>query len=45
MEITPRSKALLQELIVAQLVKKFLAFYGIRKFVTVSTRSHHWCLS
>lgn len=30
---------------VAHLVEKFLAFYRIRRFVTVSTRSRHWCLS
>jgi len=34
-----------EKLIVAQLVKKFSAFYTTQNFVTASTRSHHWTLS
>jgi hypothetical protein len=30
---------------VAQLVKKFPAFYGTRRFMTVFTRARHWSLS
>jgi len=43
-ELTPWSR-LLEKLIVAQLVKKFLAFYGIWRFITVFTRGCHWTLS
>jgi hypothetical protein len=31
---------LLEKLIVTQLVKKFPAFYGIRRFITVFTQDH-----
>jgi len=30
---------------VTQLLKKFPAFYGTRRFITVSTWTHHWSLS
>jgi hypothetical protein len=30
------------KLIFTQLVKKFPAFYGTRKFITTFTRAHHW---
>jgi hypothetical protein len=43
--MTPWSRVLLEKLIVAQPVKKFPAFYGIRRFITVFTRDHHWSLS
>jgi hypothetical protein len=31
--------------IVTHIVKKFPAFYGIRRFITVFTRARHWSLS
>jgi hypothetical protein len=31
-------------LIVAQLVKKVTTFYGIRRFITMTTRARHWSL-
>jgi hypothetical protein len=34
-ELTPRSRVLLEKLMVTQLVKKFPAFYGTRVFITV----------
>jgi hypothetical protein len=37
--------ALLEELIDAQLVKKFPTFYGTRSVITVFTRDRHWSLS
>jgi hypothetical protein len=40
---TTKSAVLL--LFVVQLFKKFPAFYGLRKFITVFTRAHHWSLS
>jgi hypothetical protein len=30
---------------VAQMFKNFFTFYGIRMFITVSTRTHHWSLT
>jgi hypothetical protein len=33
------------KLIAAQLVKKFRVFYGIRRFITVFTRTRQWSLS
>jgi len=35
----------LEKVIPAQLVKKFPAFYGTRRFITLFTRTHHWTLS
>jgi len=35
----------LEKLIVAQLVKKFSAFYGSRSFIIVITRAPYWSLS
>jgi len=43
--LTPWNRILLEKLLVTQLVKKFPAFYGIRKFITVFTRVRHWSLS
>jgi hypothetical protein len=43
--LTAWSRVPLEELIVAQVVKKFPALYGIRRFITVFTRSRHWSLS
>jgi hypothetical protein len=39
-QLTPWSRALLKRLTVAQLVKKFLAFYGTRRFITVFITAH-----
>jgi hypothetical protein len=39
--LTPWSRILLEKLIGTQLVKKFLAFYGTRRFFTVFTRARH----
>jgi len=41
----PRSKVLLEKLIVTQLEKKSLEFYGTRRFITVFTRTYNWSLS
>jgi hypothetical protein len=43
--ITPWSRVLLEKLIGPQLVKKFPAFYGTRRFITAFTRAHHLSLS
>jgi len=40
-----RGKVGLEKLIVTQLIKKFVAFCGTRRFITVFTRAHHWSLS
>jgi hypothetical protein len=39
------STALLETLTVPQLVKKFSAFYGTRRFITAFTSAHHLSLS
>jgi hypothetical protein len=39
--LTPWSGVLLEKLEVLQLVKKFLAFYGTRNFITVLTTVWH----
>ena len=39
--LTPRSRVLLEKLTGLQLVKKFPAFFGTRKFITAFTRSRH----
>ena len=44
-KLTLCSGVLLEKLIVPQLVKKFLAFYKTRRFITVFTRAHHLSLS
>jgi hypothetical protein len=43
--VTDHHHVLLQKLIVTQLVKKFPAFNGTRRFVTVFTTARHWSLS
>jgi len=43
--IIPRTILFLDQLIVYQLIKKFLFFYGTRRFITVFRRVHHWNLS
>jgi hypothetical protein len=39
------SRVILEKLIITQLVKKLLAFYGTRRFITVFKRARHWSLS
>jgi hypothetical protein len=39
--LTPRGRVLLEKLTGLQLVKKFLAFYGTRKFITALTSASH----
>ena len=43
--LIPWSRILLEKLTEAQLVKKFPAFYGTRRFITVFTRARHLSLS
>ena len=43
--LTPWSRILLEKLIGVQLVKKFLAFYGTRRFITAFTSARHLSLS
>ena len=43
--LTPWSRVLLEKLIGFQLVKKFPAFYGTRKFITAFTSARHLSLS
>jgi hypothetical protein len=43
--LTLWGRDLLEKLIVTQLVKKFPAFYGTWRFITVFTRARHWSLS
>jgi hypothetical protein len=42
--LTQWSRDLLEKLTISQLVKKFLAFYGTRRFITASTDSFHLSL-
>jgi hypothetical protein len=44
-ELTPWSRVPLEKPKVIQLVNKFPAFYGTRRFITVFTRACHWSLS
>ena len=43
--LTPWSRVLLEKLTGLQLVKKFLAFYGTRRFITALTSSRYLTLS
>jgi hypothetical protein len=43
--LTPWSRVLLEKLTGLQLVKKFPAFYGTRRFITALTSAHHLSLS
>jgi hypothetical protein len=43
--LTPWSRVLLEKLTGFQLVKKFLAFYGTRRFITTFTSARHLSLS
>jgi hypothetical protein len=38
-------RVLLEKIIVSQLVKKFPAFFGTQRFITMFTRACHWSLS
>jgi hypothetical protein len=42
---TPRSRVILEQLIVSQLVKKLPAFYTTRRFITAFTTARHMFLS
>jgi len=42
--LTPCSRVLLEKLIFIQLLKKFPAFYGNQRFITMFTRVHQWSL-
>jgi hypothetical protein len=44
-KLTPYSRALLEKLTGPQLVEKFPAFYGTRRFITTFTRARHLSLS
>jgi hypothetical protein len=44
-QLTPWSRVLPEKLKCPQLLKKFPAFYGTRKFITVYTRARHLSLS
>ena len=43
--LTPRSRVLPQKLTCPKLLKKFLTFYGTRRFISVFTRARHLSLS
>jgi len=43
--LTPWSRVLLEKLTGPQLVKKFPAFYGNRRFITAFTNARHLSLS
>ena len=43
--LTPRSRVLLEKLTGSQIVKKFPAFYGTRRFITAFTSVRHLSLS
>jgi hypothetical protein len=43
--LTPYSRVLLEKLTGFQLVKKFPAFYGTRRFITAGTSGRHLSLS
>jgi len=43
--LTPWSRVLLEKLTGRQLVKKFPAFYGTRRFITALTSARHLSLS
>jgi hypothetical protein len=44
-ESSPWSRFLLEKLAVPQLIKKFPAFYGSIRFITVFTKARHLSLS
>jgi len=43
-QLTPWNRVL-EKLIVTKLIKKYPAFYGTRRYITVFTRARHWSLS
>jgi hypothetical protein len=44
-KLTPWVRDIHEEQIVTELVKKFPAFYGTQRFVTMFTIAYHWFLS
>jgi len=44
-EETQTRRRVFSKLTVTQLGKKFPAFYGTRRFITMFTRARHWSLS
>jgi len=44
-QLVPRNRIHTDKLIVAYIYKKFSAFCGTFRFITVFTRSRHWSLS
>jgi len=43
--LTPRSRVLLEKLIITQIAEKFHTFYGTQGFINVFTKACHWSLS
>jgi hypothetical protein len=43
-KLTAWSRVILEKLIIAQIIKKFPAFYGTRRIITVFTRARHLSL-
>jgi len=43
--LTPLSRVVLEKLTILELVKKFLSFYGTRRFITAFTSARHLSLS
>jgi hypothetical protein len=43
--LAPWSRGLLEKLTGPQIVKKFPAFYGTRRFITAFTKAHHLSVS
>jgi hypothetical protein len=41
MTLSTWNRALLEKLLVVQLLKNFSTFYGTRRFIAVFTRAHH----
>jgi hypothetical protein len=39
--LTPWSRVLLQKLIIAEMIREIIAFYGARKFITIFTVPYH----
>jgi len=44
-KLTQWERAILKKLMVIQLAKKFSAFCGTQKFITVFIRARHWSVS
>lgn len=43
-QLTPQRRVLLEKLIVSQMIKKFLAFYGTQTFIALCTNARNWNL-